>query len=82
MTVPIASILNLVGPDMMVVLVIILLLFGAKRLPELARGMGKAVKEFSAARNEIEKGLSQPGPTLAPPGMPNPEADRSQAGGS
>jgi sec-independent protein translocase protein TatA len=66
MTPIIASILNLVGPDMMVVFLIVLLLFGAKKLPELARGMGKAVKEFSAARDEIEKGLSQSGPTSAP----------------
>jgi len=55
----IASILNLVGPDMVVVLLIVLLLFGAKKLPELARGMGRAVKEFSAARDEIERGLGQ-----------------------
>jgi sec-independent protein translocase protein TatA len=61
----IASILNLVGPDMMVVLLIVLLLFGAKKLPELARGMGRAVKEFSAARDEIEKELTQPGSTRA-----------------
>jgi len=56
----IASILNLMGPDMMVILLIVLLLFGAKKLPELARGMGRAVKEFSAARDEIERELSQP----------------------
>jgi sec-independent protein translocase protein TatA len=55
----IASILNLVGLDMVVVLFIVLLLFGAKKLPELARGMGRAVKEFSAARDEIERGLGQ-----------------------
>jgi sec-independent protein translocase protein TatA len=35
-----------------------LLLFGAKKLPELARGMGRAVKEFSAARDEIESELT------------------------
>jgi sec-independent protein translocase protein TatA len=63
MTPMIASILNLVGPDMMVILLIVLLLFGAKKLPELARGMGRAVKEFSAARDEIERGLSQSGPS-------------------
>jgi len=57
----IASIMNLMGPDMMVILLIVLLLFGAKKLPELARGMGRAVKEFSAARDEIEKELSQSG---------------------
>jgi len=60
MTPMIASILNLMGPDMMVILLIVLLLFGAKKLPELARGMGRAVKEFSAARDEIERELSQP----------------------
>ena len=62
-----ASIMNLVGPDMMVILLIVLLLFGAKKLPELARGMGQAVKEFSAARDDIEKGLSQPGPSSVAP---------------
>jgi sec-independent protein translocase protein TatA len=62
MTPTIASILNFAGPDMMVVLLIVFLLFGAKKLPELARGMGRAVKEFSAARDEIERELSQSGP--------------------
>jgi sec-independent protein translocase protein TatA len=59
----IASILNFAGPDMIVILLIVLLLFGSKKLPELARGMGRAVKEFGAARDEIEKGLSQSGPS-------------------
>ena len=62
MTPMIASILNLVGPDMIVVLFIVVLLFGAKKLPELARGMGQAAKEFGAARDEIERELSQSGP--------------------
>ena len=59
MTQMIASILNLMGPDMIVILLIVLLLFGAKKLPELARGMGRAVKEFSAARDEIERELAE-----------------------
>ena len=61
----IASIMNLMGPDMMVILLIVLLLFGAKKLPELARGMGRAVKEFGAARDEVERELSQSGPSGA-----------------
>jgi sec-independent protein translocase protein TatA len=48
---------------MMVILLIVLLLFGAKKLPELARGMGRAVKEFSAARDEIERELGQSDPS-------------------
>ena len=68
MPITIASIMNLMGPDMMVILLIVLLLFGAKKLPELARGMGRAVKEFSAARDEVERELSQSGPNgIAPP---------------
>ena len=63
MTPTIASIMNLAGPDSIVILVIVLLLFGSKKLPELARGMGRAVKEFGAARDEIEKGFSQSGPS-------------------
>jgi sec-independent protein translocase protein TatA len=59
MPVTIASIMNLMGPDMMVILLIVLLLFGARKLPELARGMGRAVKEFSAAREEIQRELTQ-----------------------
>jgi sec-independent protein translocase protein TatA len=67
MPITIASIMNLMGPDMMVILLIVLLLFGAKKLPELARGMGRAVKEFGAARDEVERELSQSGPkALAP----------------
>jgi len=82
MTVAIASILNLVGPDMMVALLIVILLFGAKRLPELARGMGRAVKEFNAARDEIEKGLTQSGPTSASTRVSNGKTESSYADGS
>jgi len=42
------------GPEIMIIFVVALLLFGAKKLPELARGMGKAMGEFRAARREFE----------------------------
>ena len=35
-------------PELMVILVIVMVLFGAKRLPELASGMGKAIKNFKS----------------------------------
>ena len=41
-------------PEILVVLFLILLLFGAKRLPELARGFGKSIKEFKKATSNIE----------------------------
>lgn len=39
----IASLLNIAGPDMIMILLIVLILFGAKKLPDLARGMGQAI---------------------------------------
>ena len=38
-----------------------------KKLPELARGMGRAVEEFGAARDEVERELSQSGPSGVAP---------------
>jgi sec-independent protein translocase protein TatA len=48
-----ASLFNLGGPDLIWILLLILLLFGAKKLPELARGMGQAIKEFQKAKDEF-----------------------------
>ncbi len=55
----IASLFNLAGPDLIVILLIVLLLFGSKKLPELAKGMGQAVKEFNKAKDEIERELTR-----------------------
>ena len=61
----IASFMNLAGPDLIVILLIILVLFGAKKLPELARGMGQAVKEFQKAKDEFSDELHNAGKTDA-----------------
>ena len=53
--------MNLAGPDLIVILLIILVLFGAKKLPELARGMGQAVKEFQKAKDEFSDELHKAG---------------------
>jgi sec-independent protein translocase protein TatA len=53
--------MNLAGPDLIVILLIILVLFGAKKLPELARGMGQAVKEFQKAKDEFNDELHKAG---------------------
>ncbi|ABB24465.1 MAG: preprotein translocase subunit TatA [Pelodictyon luteolum] len=42
------------GQELILILMIILLLFGAKKLPELAKGLGKGMKEFKKAQNEME----------------------------
>ena len=57
----IASFMNLAGPDLIIILLIILVLFGAKKLPELARGMGQAVKEFQKAKDEFGDELHKAG---------------------
>ncbi len=40
------------GPELLIVLVVVMLLFGAKRLPQLARSMGQAGKEFKSGLKE------------------------------
>lgn len=45
--------MGLSGWELLLIFVVILLLFGAKRLPELARSMGKAVNEFKKAKDEV-----------------------------
>lgn len=48
------------GMELVVIVLIVLLLFGAKKIPELARGVGQGISEFRKAssdiRKEIEKG--------------------------
>lgn len=46
------------GPEMIMIFVVILLLFGAKKLPELARGVGKSMGEFKKARDEFEREIT------------------------
>jgi sec-independent protein translocase protein TatA len=42
------------GPELLIIFLIILLLFGAKRLPELARGLGKSIREFKKATADVQ----------------------------
>jgi len=58
-----ASFMNLGGPDLIIILLIILVLFGAKKLPELARGLGQAIKEFQKAKDEFSDELHKAGKT-------------------
>jgi len=51
--------LNFFGPEMLVVLFAILLLFGGRKIPELMRGLGKGIREFNAARSSLESELKE-----------------------
>jgi len=44
-------------PELIIIFIAILLLFGAKKLPELARGVGKSLGEFKKARQDFEEDL-------------------------
>jgi sec-independent protein translocase protein TatA len=46
-------------PEMIMIFVVVLLLFGAKKLPELARGIGKSMGEFKKARDDFEHEITR-----------------------
>ena len=52
---------SLGGPEVFIVLFAILLLFGAKKIPELARGMGRGIREFKDATKEIKEEIEEGG---------------------
>ncbi len=52
--------LGLGGPELLIILAVLILLFGAKKLPELAKGLGKSVNEFKKASAEAEKEANEP----------------------
>lgn len=47
------------GTELIIILFAFLLLFGAKRIPELARGMGRGIREFKDATKEIQSELDK-----------------------
>lgn len=47
------------GPELLIVLLVLVLLFGANKIPKLARSTGQAMGEFQRGRNEIEEELKQ-----------------------
>jgi len=50
---------NFFGPEMLVVLFAILLLFGGKKIPELMKGIGRGIREFNSARSTLESELKE-----------------------
>ena len=53
-----AILLGIVGPwQIVLVVLVVLLMFGGKKIPELMKGLGKGISEFKKGKNDIEKDL-------------------------
>ncbi|PSQ57475.1 twin-arginine translocase TatA/TatE family subunit, partial [Halobacteriales archaeon SW_8_68_21] len=48
-----------VGPELLIILLVLVLLFGANKIPKLARSTGQAMGEFRKGREEIEEELNE-----------------------
>lgn len=68
--------LNLGTGEIILILLVILLLFGAKKLPELMRSMGKSVTEFKKGMNEVQEEIEKAG-TSTSPSKPAPPSEKA-----
>jgi sec-independent protein translocase protein TatA len=65
---PMLGLFNLGGGEIILILALVLILFGAKKLPELAKGLGTGIKEFKKATREVTEEVSNAmDETTAPP---------------
>ena len=49
---------NIGTPEILIILLIILVFFGAKKIPELAQGLGKGIREFRKAAKDIQEDIT------------------------
>lgn len=47
------------GPEIIIVLLLVVMLFGADKIPEIARGLGKGMRQLRDATNEVKREISQ-----------------------
>jgi sec-independent protein translocase protein TatA len=73
-SVTLAAFGNLFGPDTLIIFLIILVFFGAKKLPELARSLGQAMREFSKAKDDFEREITRPPEPEQPKQIDSPVA--------
>ncbi len=62
------------GWEIVLILAVVLILFGAKKLPELAKGLGQGIKEFKKATREVTDEISTAMDQSPPPPPPPPKA--------
>lgn len=66
------------APEMIIILVIVLVLFGAKKIPELARSLGKATREFKEAKSAFNDAVHAPLDEDEPKGNIAPPAEEEK----
>ncbi len=64
---------NLGFGEIMLLLLIFLLVFGAKRLPEIGSAMGKGIREFKRSMSSVTDEIDRPAPPHEPPRLKAPE---------
>lgn len=62
--------------ELLLIILVVLLLFGTKRIPEIARGLGKGMSEFKRAMREAQDEITKPEPP-AEQNKPDPEEKKS-----
>ena len=72
------AVFGLGSTEILVILFIVLLLFGAKKLPELARGLGKSMNEFKKASSEMEREINAEPDTTAPKSIPEKKPETAK----
>jgi sec-independent protein translocase protein TatA len=80
MTASISPMLATFSPvDMGLIFLVILIFFGAKKLPEFARSMGQAVREFSKAKDDFEREITRPPEPEQPKQIEGPSDETTPA---
>lgn len=64
-----------VGPELIVIVVVLVLLFGANKIPELARATGESIGEFRKGRRELDDELESVKDVESPATEPGKDAD-------
>lgn len=68
LSLPLAGVLGLGGPEVLLIFAVLLLLFGGSKLPELAKGLGRSIKEFKhASREDADVPTTAPSRTVEAP---------------
>jgi sec-independent protein translocase protein TatA len=69
------ALFNLGGGEIILILALVLILFGAKKLPELAKGLGTGIKEFKKATRDVTEEMHSAMEEPPPPPRPLPAAN-------